>query len=278
MKTSSGYEAGEKRTTREVLRALFRSRKVLRILVQRDLTVRYSESLLGYLWSVLEPLALAAIYWFVFTQIFVRNVGAEPYIVYLLAGMLPWMWFQSGVTRGAQALLTNSRLVASTALPRQVWVIRIITSTGIEFLLSIPVFVIFALIFPPELNQRLLFIPLAVIIQYILLLGLGLLLSPIMVLVRDLQPLIRLGTRLLFFSSPIIYGLNDVLARDVPAFLKAFYRINPIAGITEAYRAGFFNYEPHFEITAIAAGTAVVTLILGWVVFARLEHRVLKEI
>ena len=115
MKTSSGYEAGEKRTTREVLRALFRSRKVLRILVQRDLTVRYSESLLGYLWSVLEPLALAAIYWFVFTQIFERNVGAEPHIVYLLPGCFP-MWLQSGVTRGAQALLTNSRLVVS-ALP-----------------------------------------------------------------------------------------------------------------------------------------------------------------
>src|SRR5690625_3960362 len=278
MKTSSGYEAGEKRATREVLRALFRSRKVLRILVQRDLTVRYSESLLGYLWSVLEPLALAAIYWFVFTQIFERNVGAEPYIVYLLAGMLPWMWFQSGVTRGAQALLTNSRLVASTALPRQVWVIRIITSTWIEFLLSIPVFVIFALIFPPELNQRLLFIPVAVIIQYVLLLGLGLLLSPIMVLVRDLQPLIRLGTRLLFFSSPIIYGLNDVLARDVPIILKLFYRINPIAGITEAYRAGFFDYDAYLQITVVAAGTALIVFVLGWFVFARLEDRVLKEI
>lgn len=274
----SGYEAGDRRTTRETIRELFRTRKVLRILVQRDLTVRYSESLLGYLWSVLEPLALAAIYWFVFTQIFDRNVGAEPYIVYLLAGMLPWMWFQSGLTRGAQALLTNSRLIASTALPRQIWVIRMITSTGIEFLFSIPVFVVFAILFPPEFNHRMIFIPVAIAIQYVLLLGLGLLLAPIMVLVRDLQPLIRLGTRLLFFSSPIIYGLDDVLARNVPEILKVFYRINPIAGITEAYRAGFFDYTPHFEITAIAACTAVVTLVVGWVVFGRLEQRVLKEI
>ena len=71
-----------------------------------------------------EPLLMGAIYWFVFTKIFERKIGGEPYIIFLLAAMLPWMWFSSGLTEGAKALRSQRRLVASTPLPRQIWVLR----------------------------------------------------------------------------------------------------------------------------------------------------------
>src|SRR5690625_5578909 len=77
---------------------------------------------------------MGAIYWFVFTKIFERKIGGEPYIIFLLAAMLPWMWFSSGLTEGAKALRSQRRLVASTPLPRQIWVLRSVGAKGMEFL------------------------------------------------------------------------------------------------------------------------------------------------
>ena len=124
--------------------ALWNRRRAIKLLVTRDLKVRYASSTLGYLWSVLEPLLLAGIYWFIFTQIFTRTVGVEPYIVFLLAGLLPWTWFNGAVTDAARALHTEAKLVRSTNVPREVWVVRVVLSKGVEFLLSLPVLFLFA--------------------------------------------------------------------------------------------------------------------------------------
>ena len=75
-----------------------RYRHSLWLLTRRDLRVRYSTSALGYLWSILDPLVMSAIYWFVFTQIFQRTVGHEPYIVFLITALLPWVWFNTSVS------------------------------------------------------------------------------------------------------------------------------------------------------------------------------------
>lgn len=278
MKPVPSDVTGGRRSTFEVVRQLIRTRRVLWILIKRDLNVRYAEALLGYVWSVLEPLLMGAIYWFVFTKIFERKVGGEPYIMFLLSAMLPWMWFSTGLSEGAKALRSQRRLIASTALPRQIWVFRSVGAKGMEFIFSIPVFIIFALIFPPELNSHVWLVLLGIVIQLVLLLGLGFLLSPFMLLYRDLEPLIRVTTRMLFYASPIIYGINDIAQRGIPEALQSVYRWNPIAGIVECYRAGFFAGDVRWDAIAIAAGVSLVVFILGWSVFSRMESRVLKEI
>ena len=104
-----------------------RYRHSLWLLTTRDLKVRYSTRALGYLWSVLDPLVMAGIYWFVFTQVFQRTVGHEPYIVFLLTALLPWMWFNGAVVRlHAGVHCKDARLVRSTTIPRSIWVNRIV--------------------------------------------------------------------------------------------------------------------------------------------------------
>ncbi|QGH70381.1 ABC transporter permease [Pseudactinotalea sp. HY158] len=261
-----------------VIRDLWGTRGILWVLIRRDLKVRYAESMLGYVWSVLEPLMMGVIYWFVFEKIMGRNVGGDPYIIFLMAALLPWMWFTSGLTEGAKALRSQRRLVASTALPRQIWVLRSVGGKGIEFLFSIPVFVIFLIFYPPQFNAHVPFVLLGLLIQLVLLLGLGFLLSPIMMLFRDLEPLIRIATRALFYASPIIYSINDVLGTGMPEFLKVIYKLNPVTGIMEAYRAGFFPEQTHLDVIAIAGAISVLTLVVGWITFGRMERAVLKEI
>ncbi|MDP3207740.1 MAG: ABC transporter permease, partial [Rhodoglobus sp.] len=124
---------------------LKRYRRSLWLLTVRDLRVRYSTSVLGYFWSILDPLVMAAIYWFVFTQVFDRAVGEQPYIVFLLTALLPWMWFNGAVSDATRAYLREAKLIRSTKIPRTIWVARLVLSKGIEFVASVPVLAVFAI-------------------------------------------------------------------------------------------------------------------------------------
>lgn len=258
--------------------SLWRRRGVLGLLVRRDLKVRYSDSVLGYLWTILDPLMMALIYWFIFNTLFQRNVGEEPYLLYLLAGMLPYRWFQSVVGSAASAI-KGERLVRSTALPREIWIARLVFSKGAEYLLSLPVLVAFAIGYRHGVNWEIVLMIPAMLIQTVLMLGLTLLLAPLGALVRDVDRVVHIVLRFLFYATPIIYGLNNVLeSKSVPKFLKDAYIINPLTGIVSLYRAGFFPDLIHSDIIVSSIIGSVVALVVGWWVFMRLEATVLKEI
>lgn len=274
----SDYVAGEKRTVWVIVQQLFKNRRILWLLIQRDLKVRYADSFLGYLWSVLEPLMMGALYWFVFVLIFQRQMGNDPYIIFLLAGLLPWTWFNAGLTEGSKALLSQRALVASTALPRQIWVLRSVGGKAIEFIFSIPVLLLFMVFFPPQLNGALPMFLVAMLIQLVLLLGLGFLLAPLTMLYRDLDPVIRIVNRALFYASPIIYSIDHVFEVGLPRFAERIYEFNPISGIMEAYRAGFFPDPIRYDLILNSAIFAVVVFVIGWISFGRMERTVLKEV
>ncbi len=254
-------------------RALWHRRRAVQLLVTRDLKVRYASSALGYLWSVLEPLLLAGIYWFIFTQVFTRTVGAEPYLVFLLAGLLPWTWFNGAVTDAARALHTEAKLVRSTNVPREVWVVRVVLSKGVEFLLSLPVLFLFALLYRAPVDWHLVLLVPAVLLMAVLALGVGLLLAPLVVLVRDLERVVRIALRLGFYASPVIFAVEDV-----PAPFDTLFAVNPLAGVFELCRAGFFPGAVQWGLVGLSVVVSVVLLLVGWLVFARLERTVLKEI
>ncbi|MGB3910627.1 MAG: ABC transporter permease [Pseudolysinimonas sp.] len=250
-----------------------RYRRSLWILTTRDLKVRYSTSALGYLWSILDPLVMAAIYWFVFTQVFDRPVGYEPYIVFLLAGLLPWMWFTGAISDSTRAFTKEAKLIRSTTIPRTIWVARLVLSKGIEFVASIPVLVLFVVLFGAIVHVEALWWLLAIPLQAALTLGIGLLVAPLVVFFRDLERAVKLVLRFLFYASPIIYGLGDL-----PKELQFWGAFNPLAGIFSLYRAAFFPQELDGFAVAISAGMTVVFLIVGFLVYRGSIRRVLKEI
>ncbi len=252
---------------------LKRYRRALWLLTVRDLRVRYSTSVLGYFWSILDPLVMAAIYWFVFTQVFDRTVGEQPYIVFLLTALLPWMWFNGAVSDATRAYLREAKLIRSTKIPRTIWVARLVLSKGIEFVASIPVLVVFAIATGAVVHWQAVFFLLAILLQAALTVGVGLVVAPLVVFFRDLERATKLALRFLFYASPIIYGL-----RDLPSSLHLWASFNPLAGIFGLYRAAFFPEQlDWFAVGAAAAVTAVV-LAVGILVFNRTERAVLKEI
>lgn len=244
------------------------------ILSARDLRVRYATSALGYIWSVLDPLVMAGIYWFVFTQVFRRGVGEEPYIVFLVAALLPWVWFNTVVTDFTRAFRKDARLVRSTAIPRSIWVGRIILSKGMEFLLSLPVLVFFAVIaHDTTLSWQLLWFPVGIVMQATLLTGIGLIVSPLCVIWTDLERTTRLILRVLFYASPIIYAVSDL-----PGWWAKVAVFNPLAGIFTLYRVGFFPEQWNTTAVVMGAVVSVAVYLIGLLVFRRLERPVLKEL
>jgi ABC-2 type transport system permease protein len=255
------------------IRAIVARRDILRLLVARDLKIKYADSKLGYLWSVLDPLVMAGIYWFVFTQVFQRPVGTEPYIVFLLSALLPWMWFNGAVSDSTRAFLKDAKLVRSTKIPRTIWVNRIVLSKGIEFLLAIPVLALFAIVFRAEVGWELVYFPLAILLQTILTAGVALIVAPLVVFFRDLERAVKLVLRFLFYASPIIYGVSNL-----PSELHIWAAFNPLTGIFGLYRAGFFPDELDWFNLVISAAMSIALLTIGLLVFRGSLRQVLKEI
>jgi ABC-2 type transport system permease protein len=257
---------------------LWRRRRILFLLVGRDLKVKYAGSALGYFWTLLEPLMLAGIYWFIFTQLISRRLGEAPYVVFLLCAVLPWQFFNSSLRSSMKALSKDAKLVRSTNLPREIWVLRTVGSKLAEFLFSIPVIALFAFLTGAHLTWYVVFFPLALLIQVVLLVGFGLILAPISVLYSDIGRVLPIILRLMFYFSPILYGVHDIKKRFPPVAAHIF-AFNPLAGILDLYRTAFFNDQwAGWSAVAISGIWAVAIMAVGIYVFPRLEGTVLKEI
>lgn len=252
-----------------------RYRRSLWLLTTRDLRVRYSTSALGYLWSILDPLLMAGIYWFVFTQVFNRaGVGHDPYIVFLLSGLLPWMWFTGAVSDTTRAFTREAKLIRSTTIPRTIWVLRLVCSKGIEFLFALPVLVAFAIVGGAQFRWEAVFFPLGILLQGVLIYGIGLIVAPLVVFFRDLERAVKLVLRFMFYASPIIYGLADL--KDLGLHQLAAF--NPLFGIFSLYRAAFFGQQLDWYVIGVSAAMSFLLLGIGALVFRRTIRTVLKEI
>jgi ABC-type polysaccharide/polyol phosphate export permease len=261
------------------LRTLWRNRRILTLLVSRDLKVKYSDSVLGYLWSILEPLMMAVVYWFVFSVLMQRALGEAPYIVFLLCGMLPWQWTNSVLRTSMRALTKDSKLVRSTNLPREIWVLRTVFSKFAEFIYALPVLAVFAIFTHAHLTWYVVFAPVAMIIQVVLLTGVGLLLAPLSVLYGDVERVMHIVIRLLFYFSPVLYSGADVRQRFHGNVLADLYFLNPLTGLFDLYRTAFFpNQWTGWGSIAVTVIVSVAVFVAGITVFRRLEGTVLKEI
>lgn len=250
-----------------------RYRHSLWLLTSRDLRVRYSTSFLGYLWSVLDPLAMSAIYFFVFTVVFQRDVGFEPYIVFLLSGLLPWMWLSGAVSDSTRAFIKEARLIRSTKVPPTIWVARLTLAKGIEFLAALPVLALFAIFAGATLGWEVLLFPLGILLQAALVLGIGLLVAPLTVFFRDLERAVKLVLRFAFYATPIVYDLGDL-----PSNLQTLGAFNPLAGILSIYRSAFFPEALDWTAVAISAGMTGLVVLVGALVFRSSIRAVLKEV
>ncbi len=249
------------------LRRLYAYRGLLRGLVQRDLQVKYKGSVLGFAWSLLHPLVMAGVYTVAFR--YVLRVPIEHFPLFLLSGLLPWMFFTSALGAATSSIVDNGTLVRKVAFPRVVLPLGAVSSQLVQFALMYTVIVPVALALGVGLSPALAAIVPVVLLQTLFTTGLALLLATAYVFVRDARHLLEVTLQVWFWLTPIVYAVTFV-----PADLGRWMRWNPMLHFITAYQdIAVRHVAPSVQTFGLLTVLALVSVTFGWLVFGRAQRR-----
>jgi ABC-type polysaccharide/polyol phosphate export permease len=232
---------------KDELRELWRFRELLWTMIERELRIRYKNSAIGFLWSLLNPLVTMGVMWFVFT--FFMNNQTPNYSAYIFAAYLPYLFFQNALMDSAQSVLAALPIVRKVYFPREILPLAVVGSNFVHFLLALCVFFAYLIFIwirhgGSPFTVGVVYLPVLLVIQLALTTGLALLVSALNTFYEDVKYLLSVGLYLLFFLSPIMYFSEQVYystslrARGgaFADYVYALYHLNPIASLCTAYR------------------------------------------
>lgn len=252
----------------KLVKEIWDYRSMIASLVKRDLRGRYKGSVLGFLWTFLNPLLQLVVYTFVFSVI--MRAGIKDYYLFLFVALVPWVYFSSSVDGGAGCIVNQSNLVNKIYFPREVLPIAHVLSQLINMLLSYVVVILVLLISGKGINIFVWwYVPIIILQETLLAFGLALLFSSITVFFRDLQYIISIFLMAWQFLSPVMYSVDMV-----PENLRKIFYLNPMTPIISAYRSVFY-YKQAPDIHNFILGTimGLVILVFGWIVFGIMKKR-----
>ena len=256
----------------KAIKELYAYREMIVGLVRRDLRGRYKGSVLGFLWTFVNPLLQLVVYTMVFSVI-TKN-GIEKYYIYLFVGLVPWIFFSTSVTGGANSILSSKDMVKKIYFPREVLPISVVTSGFINMLFCF--IVIFAALFISGIGINpvaLLFLPIIMIVEYFLALGFALLSSALTVYFRDLEYILGIITMAWMYLTPVMYPETMV-----PENLLWILKVNPMTSVIMAYRdILYYKQIPQLETLLQALFVGIVFCILGHFVFCKLQKGFVEE-
>lgn len=249
------------------LRRLYAYRGLLRGLVRRDLQVKYKGSVLGFAWSLLHPLVMAAVYTVAFR--YVMRVPIEAFPLFLLSGLLPWMFFTSALGAATSSIVDNGTLVRKVAFPRVVLPLGAVSSQLVQFALMYTVIVPVAIVLGVGVSPTLSAVVPLVLLQAAFTTGLALIMATAYVFLRDARHLLDVALQVWFWLTPIVYAVSLV-----PESVGRWMRWNPMLHFVTAYQdLAVHHVMPSLRTFALLTALAAVSLACGWVVFGRAQRR-----
>lgn len=255
------------------IKELYAYRQMIFSLVKKDLRGRYKGSVLGFLWTFINPLLQLVVYTVVFSFILKSNI--ERYYLYLFVALIPWIFFSSSLTVGASSVVAQKDLIKKIYFPRMVIPISYVTSCFVNMLLCF--IVIFAVIICTGVGfnfAALLTLPIIMIVEYILALGMAMLASAVTVYFRDLEHILGIISMMWMYMTPIMYDKSIVPERLLPVF-----NLNPMTHVIECYRTVLYNKAmPDLSTLLFAAGLGIFFLLFGSFVFNKLQRHFVEEL
>jgi lipopolysaccharide transport system permease protein len=247
---------------------LWEYRELLRNLAMREISVRYKQTALGVVWAVVQPLALMVVFTLFFSIALKVPSDGVAYPLFVYCALVPWGFFATSLTYGVPSLVNNAPLIRKVYFPREILPFSAILATLVDFALAMTVFVGMMLVFRQPIPVTVLYVPVLVVVQVLLVAGVSLGLSAVNVFYRDIRHAIPLLVQLWMFASPVIYP-----ASIVPAQWRELYFVNPMACVLFNYRRVVLHgLPPDFETLTVACVEAVVILAVSWWSFSHLEE------
>lgn len=243
---------------------IWKFRSLISALVTRHMKARYRGSLLGFVWSFLNPLCLLAVYSFVFLY-YMRFDSIENYTLFLFTGLLPWLWFSGGLLEAVSTISGGGNLITKSLFPAHVLPTVSVITNLLHYLLALPVLFVFMYFSGVSLSASLLFLPFIVAVQIVFMLGLAFLFSSLNVQFRDVQHILGNIMTLWFFLCPILYSQDTI-----PEKFKATIFLNPLALYTIMYRKVLLDGTlPSFSEFSLGLAYALAAFYVGNLVFNR---------
>lgn len=270
------------------LKELYKFRQLIMTLVQRELKARYRGTVFGFLWSFLNPLLLLIVYSFVFGVILPQSSGriesvslkGLDYAIFLFSGLLPWLWFNSSILESANVLFVHGNLIKKIQFPIEVLPIMTVVTNLVNFVLSIPILLLIIIILGKTISLSfwIFFFPVAVLVQFVFVMGLSFLVSALTVHFRDLKDILANLLTLWFFATPIIYPfMNPVIQNNKTIVL--LLSLNPMTHIIEAYHYSFvFGSLPHWKRLPVTFIVGLICFYIGYLIFDKLRDTFVEEV
>lgn len=264
-------------------------RELLVNLVLRELRSRYKKSVLGWAWSLLNPISSVIVYTVVF-GVFLKidppvgqPSGLHSFVIFLLCALVPWNFFANTVSTAIETLVGNANLIKKVYFPRELLVTASVGALGVTFLIELGVLCGLLLIFG---NMVLPWIPVLLFfaaLEAVWILGIGLVLATTNVYFRDVRHFLGIALQILFYSAPIVYPITlvpkhkEVLGVNVP--VRQIYELNPLVRFVEAFRDILYNLTfPSWQTTLYLIFWSGVSLVFGLWVFSKLDARLAEEV
>ncbi len=245
---------------------------LIKILTISDLRIKYQSSVLGFVWSLINPLFMMLILYTVFGVVF--GIGDDHFALYILVGIVTWRFFSSGSSSGMMSIATKPDLVKKIFIPRNILVFSSVLSSFISSLLEFVVLCCILIVFRIPLSAMILLFPSIHLLFFLIVYALSLGLSSLYVYYRDLNQIWEVFLQAGFFLCPIVYPLTTIPDKYLPV-----YMLNPITVIMEIFRDIFLygTIPPVFQVVYIA-GVGIVLLLICRFIFQRLERRFAEEV
>ncbi|NYI07459.1 ABC transporter permease [Allostreptomyces psammosilenae] len=249
-------------------RELWGARELVRALAERDLRARYKQAVLGVGWAVMTPLLLMTVFTLVFSRVARVDTDGVPYPLFAYLGLISWTFFMTSVNQGAMSLATNLSLLNKVYCPREVFPIATLLVAGVDMLISLGVLALLFAVLTTAPAVTSLWAPLLLLIQIAFTLGVALILSVLVVYLRDVRHLLPVVMQIGLFATPVAYRLDSV----PEAWRLPYVAVNPLGGVIDGYRSAvLYGHAPDAALTTTAAAGALTVLVLGYLLFKKLE-------
>jgi lipopolysaccharide transport system permease protein len=250
------------------VRELLTYRQLLWRWVIRNIKVRYKQSFLGAAWAVLQPLSTTVLFALIFSYFVRVETEGAPYLVFYYSALLPWTFFASSVSFGAQSLISNLNLVTKIYFPKEILPLSAVLASFVDFAVAAIIYVAMMIAYRVPVSPSLLLLPVVLLVQVFLTVGVVLLASALNVFYRDIRFVVPLGMQLWMYATPVIYPISQVPER----FRVLYMVINPMAGLIDSYRRIALTAEwPQYNYLLASAAISVALLIAAYWYFKRVE-------
>lgn len=250
------------------LRELWSVRELVRTLAERDLRARYKQAVLGFAWAIVPTIASVVLFTVLFDRVADIDTGGASYPLFTYFGVLTWGFFSNGINTGGNSLVANVTVLGKVACPREIFPLTAVVTSGFDLLVAAAAGVALFVALGELPHVEILWFPIYLGLLLTFTIGLVLLLSAVIVYLRDLRHALPILLQLGLFATPVVWNLRSLQG----AGRTVYAAVNPLGTVIDGFReTALLGHGPDWGLYAASGATSVVVLVFGWWVFKRLE-------